>query len=113
MYTTPFDKPLRTLETPKSEAPQKIALRKACKDFESFFVKELIASSESGKSEGIFGSDSSANIIQSMTRDALTESVQQGGGLGIWQSMYQQLEKLVTETPANELLHNPEIPVRE
>lgn len=108
MLTTPFDKPLRALTAPQAEAPQKIALRKACKDFESFFIKEMIASAKSEKSEGLFGSDSSSDIINNMTRDALTTSIQQGGGIGIWQPMYLQLEKTLTEAPTDAMLHNPE-----
>lgn len=68
-------------------------LKKACADFESLFIYEILKCMRSAiKEEGIFGHTYEKGIIYSMFDENLSMVVSQGEGIGIGNILYERLK---------------------
>jgi Rod binding domain-containing protein len=77
----PVDK---TAASPE-ESAQRSELDRVAKDFESIFVRQLLAASRFGETNG-------QNGFGSMVVDALATSVTEGGGIGLAQRIAEALD---------------------
>ena len=69
--------------------------RRAAQEFESVFINQLLESLSAGeKTDGPFGGGASEGIYRSMMNDSVAKSIAQRGGLGLADSVYQQILKL-------------------
>jgi len=94
-----FQKLHQTMRSPRGELS---ALRKACRDFEAIFVKQLLSSSRSGTpGEAMFGPDVASDIMWDMQDQSLAESVAASRGLGLGRILEEQLgERLLAQSNA-------------
>jgi len=68
-------------------------LEKACMDFESIFINQMLKSSDSGvfaNSGFLKGND--GKIIKSMFNEHLSETMSAGGGMGLGEMLFEQLK---------------------
>ncbi|MBG0779753.1 MAG: rod-binding protein [Desulfotignum balticum] len=76
---------------PKVE-PETDRLKKACMDFESIFVNEMLKSADrgfSGDSGLLKGND--GKIIKSMFNETMAESLTSGNGIGLGNLLFEKL----------------------
>jgi len=68
-------------------------LKSACQEFESFFVYELLKSArKSNPKNGIFNSQKETETYTSMMDLEFAKSISKGGGLGLGDILFQQLQ---------------------
>jgi flagellar protein FlgJ len=68
-------------------------LKKVCKDFESLFIAQILKSMRSSvASEGLIGNSNEGQIIQAMFDENLAIGIANGGGIGIGNLLFQQLQ---------------------
>lgn len=73
--------------------PEKDRLRKACMDFESIFVNEMLKSADRGfcGDHGLLkGND--GKIIKSMFNETMAASLTSGSGIGLGHLLFEQLD---------------------
>lgn len=69
-------------------------LKKACQEFESIFLNQLMKSMrDTVPDSGFFDKGVAFNIVQSMHDEALTEELSNSGGIGLAKQLYDQLSK--------------------
>lgn len=70
-------------------------LRQAAQDFESVFVSQMLAPMFAGlKTDGLFGGGHAEGIYRAMMTDEMGASIARAGGVGIADSIYEQLLRL-------------------
>jgi flagellar protein FlgJ len=77
--------------TPRVE-PEKERLKKACMDFESIFINEMLKTADQGVcgDQGLLkGND--GKIIKSMFNQTMAESLTSGNGMGLGYLLFEQL----------------------
>ncbi len=75
-----------------SAKPETPRLEKACMDFESIFINQMLKSSDSAifaNSGFLKGND--GKIIKSMFNEHLSETMSAGGGMGLGKVLFEQL----------------------
>ena len=66
-------------------------LKKACSDFESIFIHQMLKSSDSGVgTDFLKGND--GKIIKSMFNEKLADTMSVGGGIGLGEIIFEQLK---------------------
>jgi flagellar protein FlgJ len=73
--------------------PEKDRLKKACMDFESIFVNEMLKSADRGFSDDqglLKGND--GKIIKSMFNETMAASLTKGSGIGLGHLLFEQLD---------------------
>jgi flagellar protein FlgJ len=75
----------------KGEALEDTRLRKACKDFESLLVQQLLSKMRTSvpKSD-LFGSKDKEEVFQSMLDEEYAKEVSESGSLGLGDLLYAQ-----------------------
>ena len=67
-------------------------LRKACSDFESLFIYNLLKNGRQSLPQGgLLGNSNESKIMTSMLDQTLAEQCSEGNGLGIGEMLYRQL----------------------
>jgi len=71
------------------------ALRKTAEDFEAVFLSQMLAPMFAGlKTDGLFGGGHAEGIYRSMMVDEMGSAIARSGGIGIAESVYEQLLRL-------------------
>jgi peptidoglycan hydrolase FlgJ len=78
---------------------QKAKLRKASRDFEAIFVRELLKSMRSTLQDGgMFGSGAQGEIFSGMMDDAVASKIAERGDLGLGNILYQRMVQKIDAT---------------
>ena len=68
-------------------------LKKACSDFESIFINQMLKVSDTGISgEGGFLKGNDGKIIKSMFNEKLAGTMSSGGGIGLGEILFEKLK---------------------
>jgi len=68
-------------------------LKKACSDFESIFINQMLKASDAGISgEGGFLKGNDGKIIKSMFNEKLAGTMSSGGGIGLGEILFEKLK---------------------
>ncbi|GAB6144616.1 rod-binding protein [Desulfocicer niacini] len=68
-------------------------LKKACSDFESIFINQMLKASDTGISgEGGFLNGNDGKIIKSMFNEKLAGTMSSGGGIGLGEILFEKLK---------------------
>jgi len=68
-------------------------LEKACMDFESIFINQMLKSSDTGVAgDGGFLKGNDGKIIKSMFNEKLADTMSSGGGIGLGEVLFEQLK---------------------
>jgi len=71
---------------------QKAKLRKASRDFEEIFIRELLKSMRATlQDDGMFGSGAQGEIFSGMMDDAIAAKIAERGNLGLGDVLYQRM----------------------
>ncbi|KPA13469.1 flagellar rod assembly protein FlgJ [Candidatus Magnetomorum sp. HK-1] len=74
-------------------APEEKKLKSACQEFESFFVYELLKSArKANPKNGLFNNQKETETYTSMMDLEFAKSISKGGGLGLGDILFQQLQ---------------------
>jgi len=89
----------RRLETIASKSAERAggaaALKRAAQDFEAVFLARMLAPMFEGlKTDGPFGGGHAEGIYRSMMVDEMGTAIARSGGIGIADSIYEQLLRL-------------------
>lgn len=72
--------------------PQKQKLRRACLDFEGFFIGMLLKQMRSSEIKGgLFGQSSEAGLYREMLDDSMAKEIGMRGAFGIADMLYREL----------------------
>lgn len=75
-----------------ADTSNKDNLQKACRDFESVMIEQMITiMRRSAPKEGIFGKSYAEDMLQSMQDEQLAKSLADKGGMGLGDALYNQL----------------------
>ncbi len=95
--------PIRTITEVLSHPPAKVddqkkideeKLKKACMEFESIFVQQLLKSMRQTIPEsGVFGESSQKNLFQSLFDQELSRNLANQRGLGVGKMLFDQMWK--------------------
>jgi flagellar protein FlgJ len=73
-------------------APEKQKLRKACLDFEGYFVGMLLKQMRGNEIKGsLFGQSSEANLYREMLDDNIAKEIGKRGNFGIADMLYREM----------------------
>jgi flagellar protein FlgJ len=78
---------IKTWQTGHSEKQ----LKSACQEFESFFINALLKSADKAKC-GLFDDKKESDMYSSMMNMEFAKSISQGGGLGLGDILFSQLQ---------------------
>lgn len=81
-------------------APKLEKLKKACKDLEAVFVKDLLTIMSKSNPKSQFGNAPGAEIYEDMFHQAVAESAAKKGSFGLGQSLYRTLAPSVLRAAA-------------
>lgn len=77
------------------ESGEERTLRKAAEDFEAVFLSQMLAPMFAGlKTDGLFGGGHAEGIYRAMMIDEMGSAIARSGGIGIADSIYEQLLRL-------------------
>ncbi len=94
---TPPSSELPSIEvTPQERADREKKLKKACADFESIFVYQMLKTMRSaGPKSGLFGKITGKETYEMMMDQKVAEELaNKGGGLGLQKMLFNQLHKV-------------------
>jgi flagellar protein FlgJ len=75
---------------------QKAKLRKASRDFEAIFIRELLKNMRSTLQDGgMFGSGPQGEIFSGMMDDAIADKIAGQGDLGLGNILYQRMVRMI------------------
>jgi flagellar protein FlgJ len=66
-------------------------LKSACQEFEAFFINALLKSADKARS-GLFDDKKNSDMYSSMRNMEFAKSISQGGGMGLGNILFQQLQ---------------------
>lgn len=77
-------------------------LRNACAGFEAIFIKQMLRTMREGAPEGgLFGKGFATEMYQAMFDEELAETLAQGKGMGLGESLYKQISGQVRQKAGN------------
>ncbi len=72
-------------------SPEQRKKMKAAKDFESLFLHEILKQMQDSIPDSELFEDSTSGQIDSMFVSFLSQGLSEGGGLGLWRQIYEQM----------------------
>lgn len=80
--------PMESRQTNESQR-----LKKACSDFESIFINQMLKAADTGISgDGGFLKGNDGKIIKSMFNEKLADTMSSGGGIGLGEILFEKLK---------------------
>ncbi|MBF0449179.1 MAG: rod-binding protein [Candidatus Magnetomorum sp.] len=79
-------------------APKDKKLKAACQEFESFFIYELLKSAKKANPQGLFNNQKEMESYSSMMDLEFAKSIAQGGGMGLGDILFHQLQSTEQQT---------------
>jgi flagellar protein FlgJ len=89
---------IQTIASPKPAGKQKTArdlkaLRESCREFEAIFIQQMYqAMRKNVPDDGLFPQDNATSIYQDMLDVEIAKETAKGQGIGLGESMYNQLK---------------------
>ena len=85
--------PLSTASIETRQSNDSERLKKACSDFESIFINQMLKSADTGIAEDSgFLKGNDGKIIKSMFNEKLAGTMSSGGGIGLGEILFEQLK---------------------
>lgn len=94
MLKDPLPTPTPADKGPEVKNIDEAKLKKACEDFESIFISQMLKEMrKSIPKSGLFDGGSEQDAYLSLFDEAFSKSIAQGGGIGLGKILYQNIMK--------------------
>lgn len=109
MTIDPLSQPLDPAKALTGAAKEKADLKNVCKQFESFFLNQLLQEMRKTvpKSDLMGGQGNSEEIYQSMADQSLADTMSKRGSFGIADMMYRELSRKIVDDTNTQAVSEP------